>query len=202
MPHDDAPVVDLVFGLHGSSLPAEHAEALASAVAAWLPWLPAEPRARIHPLRTAPTTQGRVLLARRARLALRVPGHRRDDGLALQGRVLEVADARLEVGSGSVRPLAASATLYAQCVASEAGDDRAFHDEIARWLDASGVRCEFISGRPRRLATGGREIRAWGLALHGLSPADSLRVQGAGCGGHRLMGCGVFVPHKAIALGA
>lgn len=50
------PAVDVVFGLAGTSLPSDHAEALARAVAQWLPWLDDEPAAGIHPLRTAPTT--------------------------------------------------------------------------------------------------------------------------------------------------
>ena len=54
--HDEAkPGVDVVFGLGGTSLPHDHAEALARAVAVWLPWLADEPSAGIHPLRTAPT---------------------------------------------------------------------------------------------------------------------------------------------------
>ena len=63
-----------------------------------------------------------------------------------------------------------------------------------------GIHGEIISGRPRRLAAGGQEVLAYGLALHGLSPADSLRVQGEGLGPHRRLGCGIFVPHKAIAV--
>ena len=50
------------------------------------------------------------------------------------------------------------------------------------------------------MSAGGREVLAYGLALHGLSPADSVRVQGEGLGPHRRLGCGIFVPHKAIAV--
>ena len=198
--HDEAkPGVDVVFGLGGTSLPHDHAEALARAVAVWLPWLADEPSAGIHPLRTAPTTQGMVLLARRARLMLRVPAHRAAASLGLGEKRLDVGDG-LAVGGGEVKALVPSPTLYSGRVASTARDDRAFHDEVARWLDAVGVRGEFISGRPRRLAAGGREVLAYGLALHGLSPADSVRVQGEGLGPHRRLGCGIFVPHKAIAV--
>jgi hypothetical protein len=35
--------------------------------------------------------------------------------------------------------------------------------------------------------------------LHGLRARDSLRVLEQGLGEHRLMGCGVFVPHKSAA---
>ena len=198
--HDEAkPVVDVVFGLEGTSLPSDHAEALALAVAVWLPWLADEPASGIHPLRTAPTTQGMVLLARRARLTLRVPGHRAEASLALGEKRLDVGEG-LRIGDGAVKALAPSPTLYSGRTASAARDERAFHDEVAGWLDAAGVRCEFISGRPRSFAVSGHEVRAYGLALHGLTPADSLKVQAEGFGPHRRLGCGIFVPHKAIAL--
>ncbi len=191
--------VDVVFALEGTRLPSEHADALARAVALWLPWLADEPTAGIHPLKTAPTGNGEVLLARRARLLLRVPGHRAQASLALAGRALDVGQG-LQTGRGATRELVPSPTLYAGRVSSDAPDERAFQDEVAGWLAGAGVRCSFISGRMRRFAAGDRTHAAFGLALHGLSPDDSIRVQSEGIGGHRTLGCGVFVPHKAISL--
>ncbi|MEP7183117.1 MAG: type I-MYXAN CRISPR-associated protein Cas6/Cmx6 [Betaproteobacteria bacterium] len=195
----DASVVDVLFELAATSLFADHADALAHAVARWLPWFDTEPAAGIHPLRAAATSQGMVVLARRARLVLRVPASRAADCRTLCGRMLDVAGSAVDVGAASERPLAPSATLYARRVAAATDDERAFHEVVARWLAETGVRCEFISGRPHRFAAGAREVVGFGLALHGLSPADSIRVQSAGMGGDRRLGCGIFVPHKAIA---
>ena len=118
--HDEAkPGVDVVFGLGGTSLPHDHAEALALAVAVWLPWLEDEPSAGIHPLRTAPTTQGMVLLARRARLMLRVPAHRAAASLGLSEKRLEVGEG-LAIGGGEVKAFVPSPTLYSGRVASTA----------------------------------------------------------------------------------
>lgn len=191
--------VDMVFALEGTRLPSDHADALARAVAGWLPWLADEPAAGIHPLKTAPTGNGEVLLARRARLLLRVPGHRAQASLALAGRSLDVGEG-LSTGRGAMRELVPSSTLYADRVASDAPDERGFQDEVAGWLAQAGVRCAFISGRARRFAPVGRTLRAFGLALHGLSPEESIRVQSEGFGPHRTLGCGIFVPHKAISL--
>jgi hypothetical protein len=35
--------------------------------------------------------------------------------------------------------------------------------------------------------------------LHGLKRAESVAIQESGLGLHRLLGCGLFVPHKSIA---
>lgn len=191
--------IDVVFGLEGTSLPSDHAEALARSVAEWLPWLPEDPTAGIHPLKTAPTSQGMVLVARRARLLLRVPGHRAEASLALAGHRLPVG-AGLTTGRGTARALVPSSTLYAARVSSDAKEERAFEEEVARWLARAEVRCKCIAGRARPLAIGGGMRSAFGLALHGLAPEDSLRIQSEGLGPHRHLGCGIFVPHKTIAL--
>ncbi len=198
----DVPAVDVVFEVAGERVPADYAALLARAVVAVLPWLEREPRAGIHPLRAAPSTHGMLVLARRARLVLRVPAARAAAALALRGSTLEVAQERLRVGAAAEHPLTPSSTLYARRVVTGAHDERAFHDDVAHWLAESGLRCDFISGRASRIAAGASEIVGHGLALHGLSPADSLRAQGEGCGGERLLGCGIFVPHKAIATAA
>lgn len=201
-PGSGSAMIDMIYALDGTSLPAVHAGALADAVGACLPWLAAEPSASIHPLRTSPTAGGDVLLARRARLAIRMPEARVADAHALEGRVLDVAGRRLVVGAGAPRSLTASPTLYAARVASETLDDAAFHDEIGAWLAGLPVRCEHIAGRFRRFATGSRELTVRGLALHGLAAADSVDLQRRGYGPHGLLGCGIFVPHKAIAVAA
>ena len=76
---------------------------------------------------------------------------------------------------------------------------RRFQDEVARWLAALGIACEFITGR-RRTGDGGRpRDRGFSVVLHGLAPEDSLRMQCEGIGGERALGWGIFVPHKSIA---
>jgi len=198
----DVAVIDVQFDVSGTRVPVDYAAALARAVANALPWFDASPQAGIHALRAAPSTHGMLVLARRAKLVLRVPASAAAASLALTGHVLAIAGESVVVGSGSPRPLIPSATLYAQRVTTGAPDERAFHDDVVRWLADLGVRCEFISGRARSVTTGGREIAGYGLALHGLSPSDSLRVQCEGMGDERRLGWGLFVPHKAIATAA
>jgi len=190
--------MDVVFDVAGTSVPSDNAWPLWLAIERRLPWLATEALAGIHPLRSVPTTYGVVLLAHRAKLVLRAPEARLRDCLALQGAELDIAGSALTVGAGRPRALQGSATLHAQRVAAETGDEQEFQDEVARGLRAIGVECRFISGRRRAASAGGREIAGFALALHGLHPADSLRVQSAGLGGDRRLGWGIFVPAKAI----
>jgi CRISPR-associated protein Cas6 len=192
-------VVDVVFGVTGTSVPADNAWPLARAVERVLPWLATEALAGIHPLRAAATTYGVALLAQRAKLVLRVPEARLHDCLALESTVLDLSGSPLAVGAATTRPLGASATLAAQRVTGGGGDMQEFEEDMRRILAALAIDCDFISGRAQHASAGGRDIAGFALALHGLAPADSLRVQREGIGGERRLGWGVFVPAKSIA---
>jgi CRISPR-associated protein Cas6 len=190
-------VVDVVFGLDGASLPAEYAYDLWREVHRRLAWLEDEASAGIHPLKTSPGGEGVVLLARRAKLVLRVPERRLGDALALAGTRLDVGSG-LAVSGGAAKPLHPWHTLHAQRVATGARDEAAFGDEVAGWLAARAVVCEFITGQRRTHRAGPREISGFSVVLHGVKPADSLGLQFEGMGGERGLGWGLFVPYKSI----
>jgi CRISPR-associated protein Cas6 len=84
-------------------------------------------------------------------------------------------------------------------VATGASDEAAFMRDVDAELHALGIQCHCICGRARPLRHGGAPIAAFSLMLHGLGAEQSLRVQTAGIGRHRQLGCGVFVPHKSAA---
>jgi CRISPR-associated protein Cas6 len=193
-------VVDVVFDVAGDSVPADYAWPLLQAIESRLPWFGAEPCAGIHPLKAPVPTYGIVLLAQRAKLTLRVPAARLDACLALAPAELDVAGSGVRIAGGRVRPLVPSATLSAQRVASAAVDAAAFEAEVALALAALAIECAVISGRRRQGTAGVRPIAGFALALHGLSAADSVRIQGLGIGGERGLGWGVLVPAKTIAV--
>jgi hypothetical protein len=66
-------------------------------------------------------------------------------------------------------------------------------------LDAAAIAKRFVCGRMSQLAADGGVIRGGSVVVHGLAAPDSLRLQRVGLGPHRALGCGLFVPHKAIA---
>lgn len=195
----DAPeMVDLVFAVHGTQLPADYRHALYVALDGVLPWLADAPRAGIHGIRTVPTERGIVLLAQRARLTLRLPRDRLEAASALEGARLDVAGNPLDVGACHVRALAAADTLHAEFVATGSRDEAAFIRDLEVQLARLDARCRLICGRPRQLRTGDQDIEGFAVALHGLNAQRSLRLQQEGLGAGRMLGCGLFVQHKSI----
>lgn len=204
MAPDDAAsaVVDVVFELGGTEVPADYAAPLCGEVRRHLPWFDLEDAAGLHPLRVMPTAYGVALLARRARLVLRVPEARAGDCCALEHAALELEGRMLHVGAARIRPLRPSPTLSAQRVAG-AAHLGAFEDAAREELARLGIAGEVIAGRPREARAGTRRITGYALTVHGLGAGGSLRLQASGLGGERRLGWGIFVPAKTIeGLGA
>jgi CRISPR-associated protein Cas6 len=191
-------VVDLVFGITGTVLPADYELGLWRELVRCLPWLESTPGAGLHLLRTSPGGEGAVLLARRAKLVLRLPTSSVGDAMKLTGCTLNVGPG-IAVGPANEKVLRPWATLHAFRVASQAASETEFGDEVELWLATRGIRCGIITGRRRRLRAGEREIHGWSVVLHDVADADSLCVQREGMGGERALGWGIFVPHKSIA---
>lgn len=197
-----ASLVDLVFPLSGRSLPREHAQPLLQALLQELPWLEAEPQAGVHQVKLVPGGDVQALLSQRARLLLRLPRHRVDDAALLAGRTLALADSRVRLGVPHLRELAPHATLYAPAVAAPSEDEAEFARVVAAGLAALALRSPWICGKRHiRFAAGRQEHprTTFSLMVHTLPPADSLRLQEQGLGSFRLLGCGLFVPHKSAA---
>jgi CRISPR-associated protein Cas6 len=58
---------------------------------------------------------------------------------------------------------------------------------------------EPVTGRARHMTTGAGPVDGFALMLHGLKRPESVAIQETGLGLHRLLGCGIFIPHKSIA---
>jgi CRISPR-associated protein Cas6 len=195
-------MIDVVCDVSGGSVQADHALALFVAIAGILPWFAATRDVGVHPLRGAVGTQRELLLARRAKLVLRVPETRADDCRVLAGRELVVGARSLVVGRTLAKPLRPSPTLCARRVATTASDARSFEEEVATALYALGISRPFISGCAREDWAGARPIAGFGLAVHGLGSEDSLHLQARGIGPDRELGWGIFVPARSITTAA
>ena len=191
--------LDVVFPIDGQCLPRDHAQALQLALCARLPWLGSDALAGVHPVGLVPGTGPQALLSRRARLLLRVGAHRADELMDLAGLELDVAGHRLRLGAPHRRELLAHATLYAYKVAADSSDERELMAAVERELAELGIGGERVCGRRQQMLVSERELSTFSLMLYALAPEQSLRLQQHGLGPHRLLGCGIFVPHKSPA---
>ncbi|MGB0126748.1 MAG: type I-MYXAN CRISPR-associated protein Cas6/Cmx6 [Rhodocyclaceae bacterium] len=193
-----AEVVDLAFGVKGEAIAADCAERLQRSVLGVLSWMEHEPGAGIHPLRGTSGGGDRRLLSQRAQLVLRLPLARVGAARALSGLRFDL-DGEIELGASAVRPLAPYHVVYSRFVSTGDEDECAFLAAVEGAATMAGIDCKLIAGKPREGIDGQQRYRGFSLMLHGLSPGHSLMVQSLGIGGRRLLGCGVFVPHKSIA---
>jgi CRISPR-associated protein Cas6 len=191
-----ATMIDVAFPVEGDTLPGDYRFALAEALERALPWLAESPAAGVHRLKLVGNGGNDAIVSRRTRLALRVPRERAADAGALAGAELTVAGHRLRVGAAQPRELQHHATLFAHVVAG-GEDEIRFMQAVNTELESLGVQCRAICGL-RHLLEGGR-LAGYSLMLDGLSPQHSMTMLEAGIGGHRRLGCGIFVGHKSSA---
>jgi len=203
-------VVDVAFRLSGRWLPVDHACALRSAVVKALPWLEDEPAAGIHSIHGAASGNGwerpghgtgeMLSLSRRTRLVLRVPVRREEATSELCERRLDIDGCEVVTGARQPRPLKPAGTVFARYVVDqEGGDEERFVQRVASALEALSVPArKLLCGRSHRIVSAQRALTARSLMIADLGPKESLAVQCRGIGPDRLLGCGLFVPHKNI----
>jgi len=204
-------IVDCLFAIECRALPVDHAYALSSALVAACPWIGEEPGLGIHTVHVAGSQNGwerpahgtasQIQLSRRTKLILRLPRARAPALLdALPGTRIAVGGAPLTVGAGKLRSLGTESVLFARYLVSAAGpDEEAFMNSAVQALALLGIQTrKALCGKSNTLATPEGAITTRSLLLAGLKPDESLRLQQQGLGVHRLMGCGIFIPHKGI----
>jgi len=195
-------MIDLQFDLVGSTIPADNALLLARATQRILPWLADDPYAGIQLLKGAQTNSGdtAVHINRRAKLVLRIPQTRVADAETLVGHTLDLNGHTLQVGKMKPRTFLPFSNIYAHFVDTGSGSEEQFVQDVMRELDGHfQVRCGFICGKQQTLQGPEGILHGYSLMLHDLPPHKSLRLQDEGMGHNRLLGCGIFIPHKSIA---
>ena len=191
--------VDVAFAMQGSSLPRDYAQGLSRSLGEHLPWLADDGAAGIHPLKLVHGLQAQALLSPRTRLLLRVPMRRWPELQTLSGAHLSVMGCSLTLGPPQIRPLLPHATLYAYKVAANSADELAFMSGMQHELALLEIALAPVCGKHQQFSVTGGLLNTFSLMLHGLQPEQSLRLQQRGLGPQRLLGCGIFVPHKSAA---
>ncbi|MDP2031085.1 MAG: type I-MYXAN CRISPR-associated protein Cas6/Cmx6 [Thiobacillus sp.] len=195
-------MIDLQFDLIGSTVPADHALLLSDALLEQLPWLGEDPRIGIQHLKGAETNKGDTSLNinRRAKLFLRAPKARVDDLLELVGKTLVLAGHALQIGNFKTRAFSPFVNIYAHFVDTGSASEEQFVQDVMRELDGHfQIRCGFICGKQQTLKSASGPLFGYSLMLHDVPPHKSLQLQDEGMGRNRLLGCGIFIPHKSIA---
>jgi len=196
---EPCPTVDLIFPLSGRFLPRDHAQVLKDALCSAWPWLEAEPLAGVQGIKLVPGLEPQAMLSGRAKLLLRLSRERANALISGTAIDLQVAGHALRLDVPHVRELVPHTTLYAYHVAAADADEVAFMAEVTRALSALGVGGERVCGKRQQLALTNGTVTTFSLMLHGLAPEPSLHLQQHGIGAHRLLGCGIFIPHKSAA---
>ena len=94
--------------------------------------------------------------------------------------------------------------MFARYVVDEAGgDEERFVEHVASELETRSVTArKLLCGRSHRIESAHGMLTARSLLIAELDHDESLAIQCSGVGPGRLLGCGLFVPHKDIGPGS
>jgi CRISPR-associated endonuclease/helicase Cas3 len=208
-------IVDMSFPIRGRAVPRDHGYALYAALCRELPALHGAAWLGVHPIRGERLVSDAIGLRGHSTVTLRVPLSEIGTVLPLAGRSLDVGGALIALRTPTVAKLAPSEALDARAVVFKLTDvarstsptlekkelERAFRTQLARVLTTLVERAvpgSELTGR-QQVTVGGRRVVGYSVRLTGLAPTESLRIQAAGVGGKRRMGCGVFTPSRRRA---
>lgn len=201
-------VFDLVFKLRGSAMRIDHAFSLARSVQDLIDPGTCE-RIGVHGIRMAVSGNGwqrpeavdaEMPLSRRARLVIRLHERDRDEVMRLADSRMDLDGYTVEIGDARARELSTLDTLFARAVACDPEQSETdFLVEIAAELGGMGIAVsKMLCGRSGSIRTDDGEVFTRALMIAGLKPKESVELQRRGLGDKRLLGCGLFVPHKGI----
>lgn len=201
-------VFDLVFKMRGTSLAIDHAFALSEALQTQLG---AEicNKIGVHGVGMAGTGNGwnrpdhadaELPLPRRARMAIRVHSDQADAVAAMTDRALQLGSQEITVGESTVRKLSTMGTLHARAVRCERDQSEAdFLTHASGLLRAMDIRVsKMMCGKSGEIRTDGETLFTRALLVADLEPEEAVVLQRQGLGDGRLLGCGLFVPHRGI----
>jgi len=189
-------MIDAVFDVSGGTLPANYPFALWDALVRHAPAMATDASVGVLPLRTAVSEAG-MLLPRRAKLVVRLPASFATHVDALSGKQLDIGECVLQLGQGKLRQIQAYPTLHAHLVGATE-DEMRFLADVNATLAELHIVGKLICGMRNTIQASHRVIHGYSLVIHDLKPDASVRLQYTGLGADRNLGCGIFVPHKAI----
>lgn len=201
-------VFDLVFRLRGTNLDIDHAFALSQALQSLLKRDTCN-KIGVHGVRMAGSGNGwnrpeqsdaMLPLSRRARLVIRVHRDDADEVCRITNQTLQIGAQQVAVGESSIRKLSTIGSLYACAVCCDREQSEAdFLAEVAGSLNEMNIKVlKMICGKSGAIRTAGESIFTRALMIADLEPEESVTLQQRGLGDGRMLGCGLFVPHRGV----
>ena len=202
-------VVDLTFKLDCKCLPNDHVWELSQSLQDILPWLKDEPHAGIHMIHGAESMNGwnrpehpdaLIHLSKRSKMTIRVPDLMVAKALELEGKELDLSGNALKIGKATVKLLSLYEVQFSRYVMTDdESDEEEFLQKAAAELKLLNIPPrKLLSGKTQSFMTPVGEIKTRSLMVADLEPMEAIRLQEMGIGEGRLLGCGLFVPHKGI----
>lgn len=208
-PTSEIEVTDILFNIQCKMLPVDHAYELYQAIEQSLPLINNLVNAGIHAIHVAESGNGWMRppdgeylhLSKRTKLILRIPLDKIDEVSKTLGHTtINIATNSMNIGSHKLRPIQASKTIFSRYIVCQGQQtEEEFLHWILQMLQTMDIHPKkMLCGRPHTLNTGEGPLLTRSLMIADMSKPDSIRLQQYGLGSHRLMGCGIFLPHKGI----
>jgi len=145
----------------------------------------------------------KLLLSRRTKMVIRIPSeHQQQIEEALLGITLDIDGDALTIGKAKVKKLSTQTTIFARQVALEEGendDESAFLVRLMTGFQAKNIHVKkALCGLTDTIQTDSGPVLTRSIMLAELQINESVLLQEQGYGGHRELGCGIFIPHKGI----
>lgn len=204
-------VIDLSFSIRCKKLPIDHAWALSKAIQAELPWAKDEEQFAIHHIHVAETgngwlrpenTENEFLWpSRRTKMQLRIPSSRIEDAKQLCGKTISIENNPIKLGETKAKTLTNASVIFSRHILTHADEDEntfliRMHHHI---YDMTNVKVrKLICGISNTIQTPEGKQPTRHLMIADLESAPSITIQQNGLGEGRMMGCGIFLPHKGI----
>ncbi|BAZ33837.1 CRISPR-associated protein, Cas6-related (plasmid) [Cylindrospermum sp. NIES-4074] len=194
------PYVELRFDIFGQTLPSDHGYALYSNISHLCPQLHEQKWLNLQTIMGIPDGKGKIYLTEKSRLRIRVPGDMVPAVYPLAGKALTIGKHLIRLGIPQIFMLQPASRLRSRIVVIKGFQEpEAFLSAAKRQLEALGIQGRVwiplnAEGESERKTIKIKKytVVGFGLEVADLSDEDSIKLQIAGCGGKRRMGCGVF----------
>lgn len=204
-------VIDLSFATKCKELPIDHAWVLSQAICKELPWFESDRFSGVHQIHVAESGNGwerpdnteeqTLKPSHRTRLVIRIPKSRLEDTEALIGKTISIGGYPLTIKKPRQKPLVNSSVVFSRYVLSDQDEDEnSFLVRIAAEVEklTGEVVKKMLCGKTHLLRTPDKIFVTRHLMIAEQTSDASIQIQQHGLGEGRVMGCGLFLPHKGI----